>query len=310
MHKTDITAELAARLIAAQFPQWADLPVRPVEHDGWDNTTFRLGDEMSVRLPSGDEYALAVQKEQRWLPVLAAGLPLPIPTPLAIGVPGCGYPRQWSVYRWLCGVPATFGAGRTYWSPSSAAGGMVHDLPQFAADLAGFLSALYRIDSAGGPPPGPHNWQRGGPLSYYAGEVESSLAALAGEIDTGLAAQVWAAAVDSAWAGDPVWFHGDISPGNLLVRDGRLCAVIDFGTSGVGDPACDLAIAWTVFAGQSRRRFAELLPFDQGTWARGRGWALWKAMLVLVDELDADPDDALATKHVIAEVLADHLASR
>jgi aminoglycoside phosphotransferase (APT) family kinase protein len=186
----------------------------------------------------------------------------------------------------------------------------VHDVPQFAADLAGFLAALYRIDPAGGPPPGLHNWHRGGPVSYYDADVRAALAALSGEIDTGLAAQVWAAAVGSPWTGEPVWFHGDVSPGNLLVRHGRLCAVIDFGTCGVGDPACDLAIAWNVFTGESRQRFRELLSFDDATWARGRGWALWKAMIVLVDSLRSDPADASHTKAVIAEILADHQASR
>src|ERR1700735_2332794 len=134
--KAAITSALVSRLTAAQFPQWADLPVRPVELDGWDNTTFRLGEEMSVRLPSGEIYAQQVDKEHRWLPALARQVPLPIPEPLARGAPGCGYPWQWSVYRWREGDPETSGRGR--------------DLGQFAADLADFLAALYRIDHPGG----------------------------------------------------------------------------------------------------------------------------------------------------------------
>ena len=292
MRKADITPELVAWLIAEQFPQWSGLPVQPVALDGIDNTTFRLGDALSVRLPSADAYVEQVEKEHRWLSVLAPQLPLPIPEPLAKGVPGCGFPRPWSVYRWIDGEPA--------------ASARIADLPQFAADLAGFLAALYAIDPAGGPGPGTHNFHRGGPLAVYDDETRAALAELRGHIDTGLAAEVWQAANEAAWDGPPVWFHGDAQPGNLLVRDGRLSAVIDFGTSGVGDPACDTTIAWTFFAGQSRQVFKERLPADAATWARGRGWAVWKAMIVLVAALRDDPEDAAYTTRVIEAILADH----
>jgi len=288
--KAAITPELASRLIAAQFPQWAGLPVRPVDPGGWDNVTFRLGPDMSVRLPSGPGYAAQVEKEHRWLPVLARQLPLPIPEPLAKGAPGFGYRWPWSVYRWLPGEPA--------------ATGKVADQVRFAADLAGFLTALHRIDPAGGPPPGEHNFYRGGPLTVYDGEARAALAALHGEIDTDRAAQVWQNALAATWPGWPVWVHGDVADGNLLVDRGRLSAVIDFGSSGVGDPACDTVIAWTYFSGDSLRVFQSLLPVDRATWARGRGWALWKAMIVLVRALEDDPGDAAATKRVIAAVLA------
>jgi aminoglycoside phosphotransferase (APT) family kinase protein len=296
MRKADITADLVSGLIADQFPQWAGLPVRPVEADGVDNTTFRLGQTMSVRLPSSDAYVEQVDKEQRWLPVLAAQLPLPIPEPLAKGVPGNGFPRPWSVYGWIDGEPAT------------AEG--VTDMPGFAAGLADFLTALYRIDPAGGPGPGTHNFFRGGPVAVYDGETQDALAALQGQIDTSLAAQVWRAALRASWQGPPVWFHGDAQPGNLLVRDGKLSAVIDFGTSGVGDPACDTTIAWTFLSGESSRVFTERLPFDEATWARGRGWAIWKAMIVLVEALKDDPQDAAYTKGVIEAILADHTAAK
>jgi aminoglycoside phosphotransferase (APT) family kinase protein len=151
LDKADITPALVTSLVAGQFPRWADLPVTPVELDGWDNTTFRLGEGMSVRLPSADRYALQVDKEHRWLPILARQLPLPIPEPLARGVPGCGFPRPWSVYRWLDGDPAT--AER------------IANLVEFGTELADFLDALYRIDPPGGPPPGMHNFFRGGPLT-------------------------------------------------------------------------------------------------------------------------------------------------
>ena len=295
MRKADITADLVSELVRAQFPQWAGLPVRPVSAGGWDNATFRLGGEMLVRLPSAAAYAEAVGKEQRWLPVLAGQLPLPIPEPLAAGEPGCGYPWPWSVYRWIAGTPVS--------------AQNVPDQLRFAADLAGFLAALYRVDPAGGPPPGQHNVFRGGPLAVYDSEVAESLSALSGLIDTGLAAEVWQAAQEATWQGDPVWFHGDAQPGNLLATGGRLCAVIDFGTCGVGDPACDTTIAWTFLSGESSRVFAERLPVDAATWTRGRGWAIWKAMKVLAEALGDDPRDAAFTIGVIGKILASHLAA-
>lgn len=295
--KADITPEVVSRLVAAQFPQWADLPVRPVHVDGWDNATFRLGQHMSVRLPSSQAYAEQVGKEQRWLPVLARQLPLPIPEPVAKGEPGCGFPRPWSVYRWIDG--------------HTAEAGPIADLSEFAADLAGFLAALYQVDPSGGPLPGTHNFFRGGPPGYYDAETRAALAALHGHIDTGLATKVWDAALQTPWDGPPVWFHGDAQPGNLLLNaSGQLSAVIDFGTCGIGDPACDTTIAWTFLSGDSQRVFKERLPVDDATWTRGRGWAIWKAMIVLVRQLDTDPDGADLTKNVINKILADHCDAR
>lgn len=291
VEKTAITDGLAARLVAEQFPHWAGLPVRRVEPGGWDNVTFRLGADLSVRLPSGPGYAQQVEKEHRWLPALARQLPLPIPEPLGKGAPGCGFPWPWSVYRWLPGTPL--------------AESHVTDKPALAASLAEFLTALYKIDPAGGPSPGRHSCQRGAPVAVWDGEARQALKALDGEIDTVLAARVWEEALGTTWHGAPVWVHGDVADGNLLTDNGRLSAVIDFGCSAVGDPACDTVIAWTYFSGESRRVFKDRLPMDPATWARGRGWALWKAMIVLVEALRDDPEDALATKKVIAEVLSE-----
>ena len=286
-----IDAALVRRLIAAQFPPWADLPVRPVEAGGWDNRTFRLGPRMTARLPSAEPYALQVEKEHRWLPKLAPLLPLPIPVPLAKGAPAGGYPWQWSVYRWLEGEPASVGG--------------IADLRRFATDLAEFLNALRRSDPTGGPPPGRHNFFRGGPLTVYDAETRQAIAALEGRVDTGAASAVWQAALGAKWDGSPVWFHGDVAAGNLLIEDGRLGAVIDFGTSGVGDPACDLAIAWTLFGGESRDAFRAAMGLDDATWARGRGWTLWKALITLAEHIDTDPSQAAGARRVIDEVLAD-----
>jgi len=287
-----IDVSLVRELVAAQFPHWADLPIKPVERSGWDNRTFHLGEHRSVRLPSGAAYARQVEKEHRWLPRLAPLLPLPIPVPLALGAPALGYPWPWSIYRWLEG--------------ETAAIERIADLRQFATTLARFLTALQRIDATGGPPPGQHNFFRGGPLAIYAGETRQALATLDATIDGDAVTAVWEAALGTTWHGSPVWVHGDVSAGNLLVKRGRLSAVIDFGSSGVGDPACDLAIAWTLLDRESRDAFRAALPLDGATWARGRGWTLWKGLITLVQHLSTNPVEAGEARRVINEVLADH----
>ncbi len=288
-----IDASLASRLVAAQFPQWADLPVSPVELDGWDNRTFRLGTDKSIRLPSAERYAAQVAKEQRWLPVLAPRLPLPVPTPLAFGVPGDGYPWDWSVYRWLDGEPA------------ATAG--IADANQFAVALAHFLTALQRIDATDGPVAGEHNFFRGGSLAVYDQETRQAIAALGDRIDVAAVTAVWEAALATRWRAAPVWVHGDVSAANLLVVDGRLSAVIDFGSSGVGDPACDMVIAWTLLSGRSRQAFRDAVAVDDATWARGRGWALWKSLITLAGH--PGPDDAARAESTLWAVLTDRDAT-
>jgi aminoglycoside phosphotransferase (APT) family kinase protein len=287
-----IDASLVRRLIAAQFPHWADLPVSPTVPQGWDNRTFRLGERMTVRLPSAERYVAQVEKEHRWLPRLAPHLPLPIPVPLVRGVPADGYPWPWSIYRWIEGETATIGR--------------IADPHRFATGLAHFLVALQRVDPTDGPPPGPHNFFRGGPLTVYDAETRQAITALEGEIDTGAATAVWEAALAATWHGQPVWFHGDVAWGNLLVEEGRLSAVIDFGTSGVGDPSCDLAISWTLFGGESREAFRAVLQPDDATWARGRGWTLWKALITLAGHAASSLQEPREPRRVIEEVITDY----
>jgi aminoglycoside phosphotransferase (APT) family kinase protein len=289
-------ASLARRLIDSQFPQWAHLPVAGVEFDGSDNRSFRLGSELAIRLPTGDWYAKQVAKEQRWLPVLAPQLPLPIPTPVARGAPDAGFPYPWSVYRWIDGEIAT--------------NAHIDDLPAFASALAGFLEALGRVDATGGPPPGEHNFFRGGPLATYEQETMDAIETLGDEIPRGGVMRAWEDAMCTSWHRDAVWLHGDVATGNLLVRGGRLAAVLDFGCSGVGDPACDAVIAWTFLSGASRDRFRTGLGVDRGTWSRGRGWALWKALISLVGHLERDAPDAALARRDIERVLDDHAADR
>lgn len=289
-----IDLPLVRRLVATQFPQWADLSITPAVPQGWDNTTFRLGTNMSVRLPSAAGYTPQIEKEHRWLPKLAPHLPLPISVPLAKGNPGEGYPFNWSVYRWSEGEAASLAH--------------INDLSEFATTLANFLVALQQVDPTGGPSPGLHSAYRGGPLTTYDAETRSAIAALEDEIDIEATTEVWETALAATWHGPPAWFHGDVAVGNLLVKDGRLSAVIDFGCSGVGDPACDVVIAWTFLPGESRQAFHSVLPVDSATWARGRGWALWKALIKLAEHLNSNPFKAGEARRVLGEVLADPVA--
>lgn len=285
-----IDVPLVRRLVAGQFPQWADLPVRPVPAGGWDNRTFHLGERMSVRLPSGPGYAPQVDKEHRWLPVLAPKLPLPVPVPVARGVPAEGYPFDWSVYRWLDGDTASLDR--------------VDDLDRLATDLAGFLVALRGVDATAGPAAGAHSQHRGMPLGTYDEDTRRALHDLDGRVPVGPARAVWETALATRWSGPAVWFHGDVASGNLLVDRGRLAAVIDFGCCGVGDPACDLVIAWTMLTGSSRATFRERVAVDDATWARGRGWALWKALITLA--WDTHPGRVAAAGHTLDQVLSEY----
>lgn len=284
---------LVRRLVASQFPEWAPLPVREVDHQGWDNRTFRLGDELAVRLPSADGYVPAVEKEQDELPYLAGRLDVAVPEPVGLGEQGEGYPFPWSVRRWLDGTVAERAAGL--------------DTERFAAEVGAVLRQLRGIPAAGGPAAGAHSFQRGAHPSVYADEVVAALDALGGSVDRAACERVWDAATATAWDRPAVWFHGDVAPGNLLVdEDGRLSALIDFGTCGVGDPACDLVLAWTFLAGDARGVFREAVELDADTWARARGWALWKSLIMLAGS--AGPGDRADHERVLASVLADPVA--
>lgn len=292
--RAGIDAGLVRRLVAAQLPQWADLPVTPVEVDGWDNRTYRLGTRMSVRLPTGQAYAPAVDKEHRWLPVLARSLPVPVPVPLAKGRPGEGYPFGWSVRPWLEGEPVNRDR--------------VGDRSGLASSVAEFILALQGVDATEGPPAGAHSFYRGAAPAHYDEETRRALAVLVGRIDTVRAAAVWDAALAAPWDRPAVWFHGDVASGNLLVRDGRLAAVIDFGTCGVGDPACDLVIAWTLFSGGDREAFRDAVGQDAGTWARARGWALWKALIGLAADGDQGGAAAATNRRIVEDLVSEHEA--
>jgi aminoglycoside phosphotransferase (APT) family kinase protein len=212
---------------------------------------------------------------------------LPVPEPVGLGQPSESYPYHWSVNRWLEGETAHLG--------------LIEDSSRFAADLAGFLCRLRTVDTAGAPLAGAHTFFRGTDPAAYDDETRRCLAQLDGVVPVDRAAAVWEAALASTWDGPPVWFHGDVAAGNLLVRGGLLSAVIDFGTSGVGDPACDLVIAWTLLDAPARRIFRRESGLDEGTWARARGWALWKALIA-----GSWLASGSAERRVIDLVLAEH----
>lgn len=282
-----IDAALVARLIAEQFPHWASLPVRPMPVEGWDNRSYRLGDELTVRLPSADGYVAAVAKENRWLPVLAAQLSMPIPEVVGRGKPTPAFDRPWSIRRWL--------PGRTVGSAT------VSDPVGFAIAIAGFIRQLQGIDVTDGPVAGEHSFFRGCSPAHYDDQAQAAIERWSDRIDADRARKVWQDAIDSRAEHGPTWFHGDIAAGNLLVRQGRLAAVIDFGTCGVGDPACDLVIAWTFLSGRARARFRTEVAQDEGRWTRARGWALWKALISLTGSVADDADNL----RIIADVIAD-----
>jgi aminoglycoside phosphotransferase (APT) family kinase protein len=292
MHDSEVHTDvsLVRRLLATQFPRWTDLAIEPVQSAGTDNAIYRLGDDMAVRMPRIAWAIGQVGKEQRWLPRLAPLLPLPIPVPRAKGTPAEGYPWDWSVYTWLPGENAT--------------SERIADPRQAATALAEFVVALRQINATGGPTPGEHNSHRGVPLATRDSLVRGAIASLRDTLDVDAVTAAWEAALQApAWAGPPVWIHGDLEGGNLLVERGRLSAIIDFGCLGVGDPACDLLGAWSLFSGEAREVFRAALSVDDATWARGRGWALSTALIALPYYWSTNPALVARSEHKISEIL-------
>jgi aminoglycoside phosphotransferase (APT) family kinase protein len=286
--RVSVSVSLVRRLLTAQFPQWADLPVRPVPSAGTQHALYRLGEDMVVRLPHVEDAVGQARKEFQWLPLMAAQLPLAIPVPLAMGRPAGGYPWRWSIYRWFEGETATVER--------------VADIRQAATDLGKFISALQRIDPAGGPPSG-----RGVSLTERDSYTRMAIASLRGLIDADAAAAAWEASLMApAWEAAPVWTHGDLFPSNLLVKDGRLTAVIDFGDLGLSDPACDMLGAWSFLSADVHKFFRAELSVSDATWVRGRGWALSIALLALLHFRGTNSQLANVATRVIREVLADY----
>ncbi len=284
-NETEISASLVRELLAAQMPRWSHLALMPVPSAGTDNALFKLGDDLVVRLPRLPGSAGQIRKELEWLPRLAPLLPLAIPVPLAEGLPGEGYSFHWAVYRWMEGSDATqFGSLDPY---------------QAALDLADFVDAMRKLDFDAPLPPG-----RGARLDARDSNTRQAIAALHGAVDTGRVFALWEEALRApAWEEPPVWTHGDLIPTNLLVENGRISAVIDFGTLGVGDPACDLIGAWSVLTAETRQVFRDALDVDDAAWMRGRGWALSQALMIIPYYRQTNPVLVSVAERMIREIV-------
>jgi aminoglycoside phosphotransferase (APT) family kinase protein len=281
--ETHIDTDLVRLLVADQFPEWAALPVEPVPSSGTDNAMYRLGDDLAVRLPRIPGVAGNIDRERRLVPRLAPHLPVAVPSLVALGVPAEGYPHPWAVYRWLPGAnPVT--ADET-----------------LASDLAAFVHALRKVPVADAPAA-----NRGVPLAARDEATRAALARSVDLVDTVALTRVWDEALRRpVWEGPPTWLHGDLTPGNVLVRDGRLSAVIDWSCAGVGDPTVDLEVAWNLLPAPAREVYRVAMGAVEVTWLRGRAWALSIAIIQLPYYLETNPALAANSRHVLAEVLAD-----
>ena len=265
MHEDELDVDegLVRRLLEAQFPDWADLALEPVFPRGTDHAIFRLGEGMSVRLPRIRGAVGQADKEHEWLPRLASHLPLAIPRPLSVGVPGEAYPWRWAVHSWLPGEPAVRERLR--------------DQCEAATDLARFIVALRRVDASGAPLAG-----RGEPLETRDAATRGAITTVRGALDVAAVTAVWDAALAApVWDGPPLWVHADLDSRNLLAEDGRVSGLVDFGGLGVGDPACDVGPAWKMFSGEARHAFRAALSVDDATWRRARGHTLSQSLMIL-----------------------------
>ena len=285
--ETRIDAGLVQRLVAAQFPDLAGLPVREVKSTGTVNAIYRLGGQLCARLPRLPRYVSSLEREWRWLPVLAPGLTLRVPEPVALGQPAAEYPFTWLIYRWIDGRPY--------------ADQLIDDERQAALDLARFVAELRHTAS---PADAPAAGRR--PLAELDTGTRTSIAAAADVIDGPAALAAWASALRApAWDGSPVWIHADLLRPNLLVTHGRLRAVIDFGSAGAGDPATDVIPAWAVFRPAGRAAFRAALGVDDGTWRRARGIALHQAAALIPYYAVSNPGFAALGRRTVTEVVAD-----
>jgi aminoglycoside phosphotransferase (APT) family kinase protein len=289
--KLNITPSLARKLIDEQFPEYSHLPITPVEKQGHDNRTYRLGNELLIRMPTDESYALKVPKEQELLPQLARHLSTGIPVPVKMGLPSKDYIFPFSIYRWLDGTSVNLLTLDE------------KDTVQLAYDLAKFLQELQSITDVAGPKPGQHNWWRGNHVSVYDKGFHEQITHLARIIDVEKAYELWQKACNTKWRNNPVWVHGDFAIGNMLMQDGKLSAIIDFGGIAMGDPACDLVIAWTFLKGEARDIFIREIALDEDTWLRAKAWALWKATFELCQIEDKNSIEGLVQQKIIKKVL-------
>jgi aminoglycoside phosphotransferase (APT) family kinase protein len=282
-----IDAGLVRRLLAAQFPGLAGLPVREVASTGTVNAIYRIGGELYARLPRLPSWAADLETEQAWLPRLAQAVSLTVPLPVAQGRPAAEFPFGWAIYRWIDGQPY--------------ADDLVTDEVQAAGDLAAFVTELRAIPPVPGAP-------RGGrrPLAELDTATRENIVAAGRDIDTGAALAAWDRALTApAFAGTAAWVHADLLRPNLLVCGGRLRAVLDFGSAGVGDPAADVIAAWSVFGPAGRAAYRAALAVDDGTWGRACGFALTQAAAIIPYYRQTNPQFVTLARRTIGEILAD-----
>lgn len=289
MHADEIvvTSDLATRLVATQFPQWRRLELGAIDTAGTVNAIFRLGTDKAVRLCRVPWGARDAEREASVLPFLAPHLPFRIPRVLGVGKPQGTYPWTWLITDWIEGA-----------SPEP---GNLAAPEALAADLATFVVAMRRITL-----PGAEIAYRGGPLTERDAQTRTAISRLAGTLDTAAVRAVWDEALGTPpWEGAPTWVHGDLLPGNLLARDGRLSGVLDFATAGHGDPACDLIPAWTLLPAGARETFRAAVEVDEATWLRGRARALSIALIALPYYRATNPAFADMARWTIDEILED-----
>jgi aminoglycoside phosphotransferase (APT) family kinase protein len=287
-NQVHVDERLVRRLVDSQFPDGRGMPLRRHPSTGTVNAIYRLGD-YSIRLPLLPSFAESLRKEAAWLPVLTPHLPLEAPEVVIVGEPDDSYPLVWSIHRWIDGEP---------WSTAQ-----VDDELAAAQALAEYITALQGIDTNGGPPAG--RGDQGAPVRDRDRWVRRAIAATAGALDTSAATRVWDEVLDAPdWDLRPVWVHGDLLPPNVLVRGGRLQAIIDYGNVCVGDPAVDLAAAWSLFGPAGRRHLRATLEADEATWTRARGWAI-TAIIGVAYYASSNPAFASDCRRRVEQALTD-----
>jgi aminoglycoside phosphotransferase (APT) family kinase protein len=283
-----IDDDIVAHLIDTQMPQWARLPLRRLDTAGTVNAAFRLGADKLVRLPRHPDFSEGPLREAEWLPALRPQLPLEIPVHLALGSPADSYPSHWSVLSWIDGQNATRAA--------------LSDLHSAARQLGEFVIAIRRLPTEGAP----DDNYRGRGLSNVDTDVRQRIDQLPDSYDRAAILDVWQACVSAPdWKGQPTWFHGDLYSNNLIARDGRLVAVIDFEGCSAGDPSIDLIAAWSLFDQSSRRTFRDAVDPDEPQWMRGKGWALFVGVSAIPYYRDTNPAFAELASRAIDEILQD-----